>query len=161
MAAVGLTSALARRSTSQRPRPWMTGRSIRGPTACATRWKRRCRYGRGLIRRVRFQPCALFSELHGSPRRAIQKARPTHSERRRWPTALARFASKSFRNRTSAHGGQGGRGREILLSVHSHMLQPACGFKLANDGHDRINRRCRPLGQDFNLSNVKLGGQKV
>ena len=62
----------------------------------------------------------------------------------------------SFRNRTSAHGGQGGRGREILLSVHSHMLQPACGFKLANDGHDCIKRRCRPLGQDFNLSNVKL-----
>jgi hypothetical protein len=32
------------------------------------------------------------------------------------------------------------------------------GFKLANDGHDCINRHCRPLGQDFNLSNVKLGG---
>ena len=42
----------------------------------------------------------------------------------------------SFRSRISAHGGQGGRGREIHISRHSHMLRHACGFKLANDGHD-------------------------
>ena len=43
----------------------------------------------------------------------------------------------SFRSRISAHGCQGGRGREIHISrVHSHMLRHACGFKLANDGHD-------------------------
>ena len=46
-------------------------------------------------------------------------------------------------------------------SFHSHMLQHACGFKLANDGHGCINRRSRLLGQDFNLSNVKLGDQKL
>ena len=42
----------------------------------------------------------------------------------------------SFRSRISAHGGQCGRGCQIHLSVHSHMLRHACGFKLANDGHD-------------------------
>jgi hypothetical protein len=50
---------------------------------------------------------------------------------------------------------------KFSFAVHSHMLQHACGFKLANDGHGCIYRRCRPLGQDFNLSNVKLVGQKV
>ena len=41
----------------------------------------------------------------------------------------------SFRSRISAHGGQGGRAK-FTFPVHSHMLRHACGFKLANDGHD-------------------------
>jgi integrase len=42
----------------------------------------------------------------------------------------------AVRSRISAHGGQGGRGHEIHFPVHSHVLRHACGFKLANDGHD-------------------------
>jgi hypothetical protein len=42
----------------------------------------------------------------------------------------------SFRSRISAHGGQGGRGCEIQLSRSFPHLRHACGFKLANDGHD-------------------------
>jgi hypothetical protein len=57
----------------------------------------------------------------------------------RSPTVALRLhlgtSCTSFRSRISAHGGQGGRGRESFL-VHTHMLRHACGFKLANDGHD-------------------------
>src|SRR5258708_369108 len=28
------------------------------------------------------------------------------------------------------------RGRQDAISAHPHMLRHACGFKLANDGHD-------------------------
>ena len=42
----------------------------------------------------------------------------------------------AFRSRISAHGGQGGVAAKFSFLVHSHMLRHACGFKLANDGHD-------------------------
>jgi type 1 fimbriae regulatory protein FimE len=43
----------------------------------------------------------------------------------------------ALRSRIPAHGGQGGRGREIHLSrSFPHAARHARGFKLANDGHD-------------------------
>jgi hypothetical protein len=40
-----------------------------------------------------------------------------------------------------------GKAAKMPFSVHPHMLRHACGFKLANDGHDTVRlRRRRPGG---------------
>jgi hypothetical protein len=34
-----------------------------------------------------------------------------------------------------------GKAAKLPFSVHPHMLRRACGFKLANDGHDTVRLR--------------------
>jgi type 1 fimbriae regulatory protein FimE len=36
----------------------------------------------------------------------------------------------------SERGGRLGKAAKMAFAVHPHMLRHACGFKLANDGHD-------------------------
>jgi hypothetical protein len=43
------------------------------------------------------------------------------------------------------------------IKAHAHMLRHACGYKLANDGHD--TRRCRPTSAIV-ISRTLLGIQR-
>jgi integrase len=41
-----------------------------------------------------------------------------------------------------------GQAAKMPFSVHPHMLRHACGFKLANDGHDHAGSTALPRSQE-------------
>src|SRR4029077_18753707 len=83
-------------------------RAIRGPPACSPREKRDC-LARTQSAVTRCERCASYG--------ATTPKTPTSS----FPSAASSSASAS---------------RQDAIPIHPHMLCHACGFKLANEGHD-------------------------
>ena len=72
--------------------------------------------------------------LRGPELRALRQLR------REWPEGPYLFASERGGPMTTSNVrklvGRAGEAAGLLFPVHPHMLRHACGFKLANDGHD-------------------------
>src|SRR5262249_47808289 len=108
-----------RRKRSQHARPWIT---ILGSQSIGTgrRWKRLRQAARLPRRSTRLYANAIHL--------VDSKSRPPENDRAR------RTDDADALNRMVKRLGNGSK--RFGFPIHVHMIRHACGFKLANDGHD-------------------------
>jgi integrase len=117
------------RPTKRRPERCATARSSRSRERRC--WRRSAEFSRRSLGRNRShrRACIRFavqSSAHcvGSYRQGARMCSSPRPARRSPPLVFLRMLQRT------------GRAAKLAFTVHPHMLRHACGYKLANDGHD-------------------------